>query len=124
MSAAKSPLQSVKERFGDKAGLLKAVTGLMGNEMTLDRLSSDKGLDSVSNKKLLHLHDVLDQVKKDFGSRDKLINAIVSDVKRTKDADYIKGLERFPTPRLFELYRASKKRTAAPKSAPKSATAK
>lgn len=116
---AKTPIQIVKERFSDKAGLVKAVQGLMGGELTNDRrLNADKGLDSVSNKKLLHLHDVLSQVKKDFGSRDKLIKAIAETGKRTKDADFAKSLEDASTPRLFELYRAgqsrSKKRAAAP----------
>src|SRR5690349_5287948 len=108
----KSPLQNVKDRFGDKAGLVKAVSGLMTSDLSVDRLDSDKGLDSVSNKKLLHLHDVLAQVKKDFGSRSKLIGAIASDAKRAKDADYTKSLEKHSTPRLFELYRAGKKRSA------------
>lgn len=108
---AKTPIQIVKERFSDKAGLVKAVQGLMTAELATDRrLNSDKGLDSVSNKKLLHLHDVLSQVKKDFGSRDKLIKAIADGAKRGKDSDYQKSLEGVSTPRLFELYRAGKKR--------------
>jgi hypothetical protein len=107
---AKTPIQIVKERFSDKAGLVKAVQGLMGGELSVDRLNSDKGLDSVSNKKLLHLHDVLSQVKKDFGSRDKLIKAIADSAKKAKDADYAKSLASVGTPRLFELYRAGKKR--------------
>jgi hypothetical protein len=108
---AKTPIQIVKERFSDKAGLVKAVQGLMGGELTVDRLNSDKGLDSVWNKKLLHLHDVLSLVKKDFGSRDKLIKAIADSSKKAKDADFAKSLEGLPTPRLFELYRSSDKRS-------------
>jgi hypothetical protein len=108
---AKTPIQIVKERFSDKAGLVKAVQGLLTTELATDRrLNSDKGLDSVSNKKLLHLHDVLSQVKKDFGSRDKLIKAIAEGQKRGKDPEFAKGLEDHSTPRLFELYRAGKKR--------------
>ena len=109
----KTPIQIVKERFSDKAGLVQAVKGLMTGELSVDRVNSDKGLDSVSNKKLLHLHDVLSQVKKDFGSRDKLIKAIADGAKRTKDSDYQKSLEGYSTPRLFELYRSGKKRAAA-----------
>ena len=108
---AKTPIQIVKERFSDKAGLVKAVQGLMGGELSIDRLNADKGLDSVSNKKLLHLHDVLSQVKKDFGSRDKLIKAIADGAKKAKDADYAKSLEGIPTPRLFELYRSGQARS-------------
>lgn len=107
---AKTPIQTVKERFTDKAGLVKAVQGLMTGDLSIDRLNADKGLDSVSNKKLLHLHDVLSQVKKDFGSRAKLIQAIADGGKRGKDADFQKSLEGLSTPRLFEQYRAAKKR--------------
>jgi len=110
---AKTPIQTVKERFSDKAGLIKAVQGLMGAELSIDRLSADKGLDSVSNKKLLHLHDVFSQVKKDFGSREKLIKAIGEAAKRAKDSDFAKSLEGASTPRLLELYKAGKKRAAA-----------
>ena len=109
---AKTPIQIVKERFSDKAGLVKAVQGLMTAELATDRrLNSDKGLDSVSNKKLLHLHDVLSQVKKDFGSRDKLIKAIADGQKRAKDSDFQKSLEGYSTPRLFELYRSGQSRS-------------
>jgi hypothetical protein len=107
---AKSPLETVKERFKNKDALVAAVKSLAGGDLWLDRLNADKGWDSVSNKKLLHLHDVLSQVKKQFGSRAKLIDAIADGVKRAKDAEYKKGLERFPTPRLFEIFRTGEKR--------------
>jgi hypothetical protein len=100
-----SPLQIVKERFKDKAGLVSAVQALATDDLWNDRrLDTDKGLDSVSNKKLLHLHDVLSRVQKEFGSRAKLIDALATAQGRAKDADYKKGLERHSTPRLLERY--------------------
>ena len=64
-----SPLQLVKERFKDKAGLIAAVQGLLSDELWNGRrLNSDKGLDSVSNKKLLKLHAALTQVIEDAGA--------------------------------------------------------
>jgi hypothetical protein len=108
---AKSPLQTVKDRFKDKAGLITAVQSLMTDALWTDRVNTDKGLDSVSNKKLLHLHEVLSEVKSKFGSRAKLIDAIATGAGRQKDAEYRKGLERFPTPRLVEIARAGEKRT-------------
>jgi hypothetical protein len=106
-----SPLQIVKARFKDKAGLVSAVEALAKDDLWNDRrLNTDKELDSVSNKKLLHLHDVLSQVKKEFGSRAKLIDAIATAQGRAKDADFKKGLERHSTPRLFEYLSVSGKR--------------
>ena len=106
----KSPLALVKERFKTKQGLLDAVKALATDDLWIDRLNDDKGLPRVSNAKLLHLHDVLSQVKKDHGSRAKLIAAILKTEKRDKDAEYRTGLESKSTPRLFEIYRAAAKR--------------
>ena len=105
-----SPLQLVKERFKDKAGLIAAVQGLLSDELWNGRrLNSDKGLDSVSNKKLLKLHAALTEVKKDFGSRTKLIDASATAQGRAKDAPYKESLGRHGTPRLVEILGSAKK---------------
>ena len=120
---ANSPLQIVKDRFKDKASLISAVKGLMTDELWLDtrrdgrspRLNADKGLDSVSNAKLLRLHAVLSDVKKQFGTRAKLIEAVLGPAKRVKDGDLKTSLQRLPTPRLFEIFKVgerAKKRAA------------
>jgi hypothetical protein len=107
----KSPLTLVKERFKSKQSLIDAVKALATDDLwNGKRLNQDKGLPRISNAKLLHLHDVLSQVKKDHGSRAKLIDAIVSAEKRAKDAEYKTGLEKKGTPQLFEIYRATKRR--------------
>jgi hypothetical protein len=112
---ANTPLQIVKDKFKDKAGLITAVKGLMSDELWLDRLNADKGLDSVSNAKLLRLHAVLSEVKKQFGSRAKLVDAVLGQAKRVKDADFKATLQRLPTPRLLEILKVAeraKKRAA------------
>jgi hypothetical protein len=109
---AKSPLQTVKDRFKDKASLVSAVQALMTTELWVDRLNDDKGLDCVSNKKLLHLHDVLSEVKKEHGTRAKLIDAVAKAQGRVKDADYKTSLEGLPTPRLLDLLKAATKRAS------------
>jgi hypothetical protein len=109
----KSPLSIVKERFTDKAGLVKALEQLTGDGLWIDRVNGDKGLPRVSNKKLLHLHEVLSQVKKEFGSRDKLVDAIVKGRKREKDADYRAILATKSTPALYAIVRADQKRARA-----------
>lgn len=109
----KSPLAIVKERFKDKAGLIKAVRDLASDALWVDRVNDEKGLDRVSNAKLLHLLEVLTKVKADFGSRDKLIGEIAKLQKRVKDVDYQAALKKLSTPALFETYRASAKREKA-----------
>jgi hypothetical protein len=109
----KSPLALVKERFTDKAGLVKAVKELATEDLWIDRLDSGKGLDCVSNQKLLHLHTVLSDVKQKFGSRDKLVDAILEQEKRAKDEGYKTRLSRLSTPRLFDQYRAGARRAKA-----------
>jgi len=106
----KSPLSIVKERFQDKDGLLKALRELATEELWIDRVDQEKGLDAVSNKKLLRLHAVLSDVKSQFGSRGKLVDAILSQEKRDKDDGYKTRLNRFSTPRLFDQYKAGARR--------------
>jgi hypothetical protein len=108
---SKSPLQTVKDRFGKKADLIAAVQKLMTDDLWLDRVNTDKGLDSVSNQKLVHLHDVLSEVKKEYGSRAKLIDAIATAEGRAKDAELKQGLTRYTTPRLLEICRGAQKRS-------------
>lgn len=108
-----SPLAQVKERFNDKAGLVAAVKSLATEELWLARTSEDKGLDNVSNAKLLRLHSILSEVKSKFGSRAGLVGAILKAEKREKDAGYKARLEKWPTPRLFDAVKATEKRAKA-----------
>lgn len=110
----KTPLSEVKERFKDKAGLVKAVKALATKDLWLDRLNDDTGLDRISNAKLLRLHAVLEDAKKRFGSRDKLVAAIQKIEKRSKDDGYKAHLSAFPLPRLVDLHDAAEKRSKRP----------
>ena len=106
----KSPHQIVKERFNDKESLVKAVRELATDELWIDRLNGNKGLEMVSNRKLLQLHDLLVQVKERFGSRGKLIDALLQQENRSKDEGLRTRLERYGTPRLWEMVQAGEKR--------------
>jgi hypothetical protein len=110
---AKAPLALVKDRFGSKEALVAAVQKLATEDLWIDRVDSDKGLDSVPNRKLLRLHDVLSGVKKDFGTRAKLIDAILAKLGHAKDQDYAARLARYPTPRLASMLHGRKAATAA-----------
>jgi hypothetical protein len=112
----KSPVTAVKERFQSKDKLVEAVQKLATTDLWIDRISGEKGLAKVSNQKLLKLHDSLTDAAKRFGSRDKLISAILELKKRTKDAGYSARLKKAGLPELLDLHgsadRASKRAAA------------
>jgi hypothetical protein len=113
----KTPLALVKEKFGDKAKLVEAVKALGTEELWLARTSADRegdrGLEHVSNAKLLRLHGVLSEVKTKFGTRKNLIDEILATEKRSRDAGMRKRLEAYPVPRLYDLLKTAKKRAKA-----------
>jgi len=112
----KSPLAIVKEKFGDKTKLVEAVKGLATEELWIGRTSADRGhdrdLSHVSNAKLLRLHTVLSRVKETFGTRAKLIDELLALESRSQDGGLRKRLETYPVPRLYDLYKVTKKRAA------------
>jgi hypothetical protein len=121
----RSPLTIVKEKFGDKAKLVEAVKALTTEDLWLGRTNQDRGgdrgLERVSNAKLLKLHAVLSTVKEKFGSRAGLIDGILAAEKREKDGGFKKRLEAYPVPRLYDLYKTAQKRAAAAAKAAKPA---
>ena len=106
----KSPLTQVKETFTDKSGLVAAVKALATNDLWLTRPLEGKGLEHVSNSKLLKLHETLSAVKTKFGTRTALIDAIVKAEQREKDTGYPARLAKFTTPRLWDTYKAASKK--------------
>lgn len=110
--AIKSPLDLVKEKFGDKEKLVAALEKLTGEDLWVSRTNKDKGLAHVSNAKLLRLHATFTEVKEKFGTREKLIDAILEIEKRTKDAGYRQRLSAWPVPRLYDAYKSTAKRHA------------
>jgi hypothetical protein len=109
----KTPLQLVKEQFGDKQQLVDAVQKLATDDLWIDRIQPDKGLERVSNAKLLRLHAVLNRVKAEFGSRAGLVSSILELEKRGKDEGLKARLTGFPLPRLLDLHRAATRRKKA-----------
>lgn len=108
---AKAPLVSVKEGFESKAKLVDAVQKLATGDLWIDRVSEKKGLGRVSNAKLLRLHAVLSDAKQRFGSRAKLVSAILELAKRSKDKGFESRLDRYPLPQLLDLHRSLAKST-------------
>jgi hypothetical protein len=109
-----SPLQQVKSSFGEKAKLVSAVQALATDSLWLDRVNGEKGLAKVSNTKLLRLHAALSRAKEQFGSRDKLVGAVLSLGQRVKDDGYKARLASYPVPRLLDLHDSLSKRSSRP----------
>jgi hypothetical protein len=111
--ATKTPLALVKENFGDKTKLVEALEKLTSEALWVSRTNKDKGLAHVSNAKLLRLHATFTVVKDKFGTREKLIDAILDLEKRSKDTGLRQKLSAWPVPRLFDTYKAAAKRHGA-----------
>jgi hypothetical protein len=109
----KNPLSVVKEKFGDKAKLVAAVEKFTSDDLWVSRTNKAKGLAHVSNAKLLRLHETFSTVKEKFGTRAKLVDAILELEKRVKDEGYKTRLLAYPVPRLYDLYRSTSKRLGA-----------
>ena len=114
----KSPLTQVKDQFGTKDKLVDAIVALP--EGVLDR-DDDKDafrnrLLTAANSKLLRLHTLGKQVADKFGSKDKLVDALLVLQRRGKDADYRTKLSTLPIGKLFDQYssleRATKRASA------------
>ena len=109
----KSPLASIKEKFGDKAKLVAELEKLTkDDDLWVARVNQNKGLAHVSNAKLLKLQATFAAVKEKFGTRAKLIDAIC-EVEKRKDEGYKTRLGAYPVPRLWDMYKSAAKRAGA-----------
>jgi hypothetical protein len=120
----KTPVSLVKERFESKDKLVAAVQKLATSDLWLDRVSAAKGLERVSNAKLVRLHDTLTDAKTRFGSREKLIASIVELNKRVKDKGFASKLAAYPLPQLLDLHAAAARQSKRAEAAAKTAKPK
>jgi len=102
----KSPLSLVKEKFGEKEKLVDALLALPSSivERGEDQDDARKTLLSAANSKLLRMHTTGSAVAKRFGSKDKLVDAILSLKKRGKDEDYRKKLGEVSVGKLYDQF--------------------
>jgi hypothetical protein len=73
-----SPLQIIKRDFESKKGLVDKLVGQLERFEDEDDAAFRARLMSVSNKKLLRLHATAQRVSNDFGSKENLVDAIVT----------------------------------------------
>ncbi len=110
----KSPLQQVKERFGSKEKLIGEVRALVDKtDLFVKKFNEAKGLDRVSNAKLLRLHRIATDVQQRFATREKLVSALLEIEGRVKDLDYRKRFERYTLGRLYDAFKSAERRARA-----------
>lgn len=110
-----SPIALVKKNFGDKAKLVEAVSSFAKDDsLWLAHKGESKGLEHVSNSKLLKLHATFTEVKSKFGTRANLATEICK-IENRKDEGYKARLLGFPVARLYDLYKTASKRAGAAK---------
>lgn len=116
-----TPQTKLKSKFDSKEKLVAAVKALTSDELWVPRLNKDrggsKGLAQVSNAKLLKLHATFSTVQSQFGTRAKLIDAVLEVEGRSKDGGYRTRLEAYAVPRLFDLYTAKARKAGILKNA-------
>lgn len=101
----KSPLSLVKEQFGTKEQLVDALTALP--EGVLSRGEEDKDafrtrLLTAANSKLLRLHTIGKSIADRWGSKDKMVDALLTLQRRGKDEDYRSKLGSLPLGKLYD----------------------
>ena len=101
-----APLAEVKERFGSRDELIKIVMGEIERPEGMSDDDFSAKLHTVSNRKLLKLHDAHDDVTKRFGSKEGLVDAIIAIVNKGKvDVVYRKKLTTLREAQLLDLYK-------------------
>jgi hypothetical protein len=98
----------VNEEFGGKDKLVEELLGLIKRPADVTKDEMKRKLRSQSNRKLMTLMSRERTVKKDYGNRDKLIDAIVKagmGKDKTEDKVYRKRLAKLTTGQLLDLAR-------------------
>ena len=104
----KSPLSRVNEEFGGKDKLVEELLGLIKRPSDVTKDEMKRKLRSQSNRKLMTLLSREQKVKKTYGNRDKLIDAIVKagmGKGKAEDKVYRKRLAKLTTGQLLDLAR-------------------
>ena len=102
----KSPLAQVNEQFGSKEKLVDSLLALP--DAVVERPAGDDKdafrhrMLTAANSKLLRLHRVGQKVSERWGTKAKLVDAILDLRRRSKDGDYRTKLNSLPLGKLFD----------------------
>ncbi len=102
----KTPLQEVKERFGSKEELAKQLLAVAERPEGIEDDEFERILTTSSNKQLLRLHTVTETVKKRFGSKEALVDAIVDRTFPKGNPPYRTKLLGLKNARLLDLHQS------------------
>lgn len=109
---ARHPRARVIENHASKAELAKSLASVLARTGE-DADTVESRLKTASNAQLLRLSRVTATVKQKYGNREKLIAAIGTAEKKSKDKDFLARLESFSLPQLLDLATAAEKRARA-----------
>ncbi len=104
------PKGRVSENGRTKEALAKTLASALARADE-DSNAIETRLKTASNKQLLRLEAAVATLKKDYGSRDKLVASIAG--KQSKDKDYTAKLEQLTLPNLLELAKSGERRAKA-----------
>ena len=113
--AATGPLAKMKA-LGGKDKLVDQIAGSLAHDGADEGSIKDR-LTKASNAQLLRLASVTEAVKKAYGSRDKLVDALIKALGRAKDKDYVAKLGTFSLPKLYDLAKSTERKAKAAKKA-------
>jgi hypothetical protein len=100
-----TPFQKVQKQHGGKEQLVDKITDVLERgEEGKDELK--QRLQSSSNTKLLRLLETATELKDRFGTKEKLVDAILAKMGRKQDGDYRTKLLAWSPGRLLDLHRA------------------
>ena len=112
--AAGGPFARMKALYGSKDKLVEKIAGSLASDGEDEGALKDRLL-KASNQQLLKLANVAELVKKQYGGRDKLVDALTKALNRAKDQPFIAKLGTFSLPRLYDLARSAERRAKAAK---------
>jgi hypothetical protein len=107
--AKETPLQAVKRLYQSKDKLIDKVVDV-AREAGEEASEVKERLATASNKKLLRLAEVGKTVKDQYGSKDKLADALGKALGKAKDKDYVARLRSFSSARLLDMMRSAGRR--------------
>jgi len=111
-SLPRHPKARLVKLHSGKVELAKSLAKSLAREDE-DTAPIEDRLRTASNSQLLRLQKVVDAVQAKFGGRAKLIEAISTFEKKSKDKDYLAKLDTLPLPNLFDLAVAHERRARA-----------